>query len=301
MFALEDIYEIYNKHKEDDNARVEEFTIGSKKFNFNEQTALFGVVNLSTDSWFNHAICYTPEQAIRRSRVLTAQGADIIDIGAEASSQNTQRADELQQTSSLFPVVEALSQDGILTSIETYYPEVAKACLKAGASTINFTGTENSEEMYRVVADFDAAVILCYMQGKHARDLGDFDFTAGKDPIDFIYDYLGKEIERATKLGVKKIFVDPAIGLGYKNFYYKKKNAPTRLRYQIETLLSSFRLRKLGFPVFVQVPTPLEVFGEDVRSAQVFTAVFAALGKCDAIRTHEVSKVQAILESLALL
>ncbi|MEM9245331.1 MAG: dihydropteroate synthase, partial [Cyanobacteria bacterium P01_F01_bin.153] len=193
------------------------------------------------------------------------------------------------------------SQEGILTSIETYHPEVARACLKAGANAINFTGTEYSEEMYRVVADFDAAIIICYMQGKHARNLENFDFSMDKDPLDLIYDYFGKEIETATKLGANKIFIDPAVGLGYKNFYYKHKNVPTRLRYQIETLLGSFRLRKLGFPVFSAIPTPLEVFGEDVRSAQVFTAVFAVLGKSDTIRTHEVSKVKAILESLALL
>ena len=54
------------------------------------------------------------------------------------------------------PVIEALTQEGVLTSVETYYPEVARVCLKTGAKVVNFTGTENSEEMYRAVADFDA-------------------------------------------------------------------------------------------------------------------------------------------------
>ena len=72
----------------------------------------------------------------------------------------------------------------------------------------------------------------------------------------------GKEIEIATKLGVKKIFIDPAIGLGYTNFYYKYKYVSNRLGYQVRSILSSFRLRKLGFPVFHQIPTALEVFGE---------------------------------------
>ncbi len=300
MLTLEDIYEVYDKYKEDYNVQVEAFSIGNKKFDFNAKTAILGIVNLSVDSWFNHAICYTPEQAIRRGKVLTAQGADIIDIGAEASSPKTQRTDEFKQKNSLFPVIEALSQDGVLTSIETYYPDVAKSCLKAGANVINFTGSENSEEMYRVVADFDAAIIICYVQGKNAREVGEFDFTLAKDPINVVYDYFGKEIEKATKLGVNKIFLDPAIGLGYKNFYYQYQYVSTRLRYQIESLLNGFRLRKLGFPVFAQIPTPLEVFGEEVRSGQVFSAVFAALGKNDLIRTHEVPKVKAILDTLAL-
>lgn len=196
--------------------------------------------------------------------------------------------------------LKTFSQEGVLTSVETYYPEVARVCLKAGANVINFTGSEKSEEMYRVVADFDAAIIICYLQGKHARDVGEFDFKSAKDPINLLYNYFSKEIEIATKLGVKKIFIDPAIGLGYTNFYYQYEYMPNRMRYQIEALLNSFRLRKLGFPVFNQIPTALEVFGEDFRSAQVLTAVFAALGKSDMIRTHEVSKVKAVLDTMRL-
>ena len=302
MFTLEDIYDVYDKHKDDYNAQVEAFTIGNKTLNFNSQPAILGIINLSTDSWFNHAICYTPEQAIRRGKVLTAQGADIIDIGAEASSKNTQRADAFKQKSSLLPVIETLSQEGVLTSVETYYPDVARECLQAGANVINFTGIESSEEMYQVIADFDAAIIICYLQGKkNPRDLGKFDFTLAHDPIDLVYDYFAKEIEKATQLGVRKIFIDPAIGLGYTNFYYQYQNVSTRLGYQIRSLLNAFRLKTLGFPVFFSLPTPLEVFGEEVRSAQVFTAVFAALGKVDLIRTHEVAKVKAILETLSLL
>ncbi|MGB3191599.1 MAG: dihydropteroate synthase [Limnoraphis sp.] len=302
MLTLADIYEIYDKHKDDYDVQVEEFTIGNKKFNFNTQTALLGIINLSTDSWWNHSICYNAEQAIRRGKVLTAQGADIIDIGAEASSKNTQRADEFKQTSSLLPVIETLSQEKILTSIETYYPEVARVCLKNGANVINYTGIENSEEMYRVVADYDAAIIICYLQGnKDARDVGEFDFESAKDPMDVFYDFFAREIETATKLGVKKIFIDPAVGIGYSNFYYQYKNVSNRIGYQVRTLLNAFRLRKLGFPVFLSAPSALEIFGEEVRSSQVVAAVFAALGKVDIIRTHEVSKVKAVLETMSLI
>ena len=44
--------------------------------------------------------------------------------------------------------------------------------------------------MYRVLADFDAAIIICYVQGKHAREVGLFDFESAKDPIDLVYDYI---------------------------------------------------------------------------------------------------------------
>ncbi len=210
------------------------------------------------------------------------------------------RVDELKQTSQLLPILKTFSQEGVLTSVETYYPEVARECLKAGANVINFLGTEHSEEIYQAVADFDAAIIICYVEGKHARDVGEFDFTSGRDMINVLYDYFEKEIEIATKIGVRKIFVDPALTVGYTNLYYQD-NTSNRIRYQIETLLNAFRFRKLGFPVFNQIPTAIEIFGEEFRSAQVFTAVFAALGKNDMIRTHEVAKVKALLETMSCL
>lgn len=298
MLTLAEIYEIYDKYKDDYNTQIEEFSIGNKKFNFNSQTSILGIINLSQDSWYKQTISYTPEQAIRRGKVLTLQGADIIDIGTESTVKTAARVDELKQTSQLLPILKTFSQEGVLTSVETYYPEVARECLKAGANVINFLGTEHSEEIYQAVADFDAAIIICYVEGKHARDVGEFDFTSGRDMINVLYDYFEKEIEIATKIGVRKIFVDPALTVGYTNLYYQD-NTSNRIRYQIETLLNAFRFRKLGFPVFNQIPTAIEFFGEEFRSAQMLTGVFAALGKNDLVRTHEVAKVKALLETMS--
>ena len=300
MLTLAEIYEVYDKYKDDYNTQIEEFSIGNKKFNFNSQTSILGIINLSQDSWYKQTISYTPEQAIRRGKVLTLQGADIIDIGTESTVKTAARVDELKQTSQLLPILKTFSQEGVLTSVETYYPEVARECLKAGANVINFLGTEHSEEIYQAVADFDAAIIICYVEGKHARDVGEFDFTSGRDMINVLYDYFEKEIEIATKIGVRKIFVDPALTVGYTNLYYQD-NTSNRIRYQIETLLNAFRFRKLGFPVFNQIPTAIEFFGEEFRSAQMLTGVFAALGKNDLVRTHEVAKVKALLETMSCL
>ncbi len=299
MLSLQNLYKVYEQYGDDYHHQIPGFTIANKAFDFNARTAILGIINLSKDSWWNHAICYTPEQAISRGRMLTAQGADIIDIGTEATANTADRTAEAQQIEQLEPLLKTFSQENILTSVETYYPTVAQATLAMGANVINFTGTENSEEMYRVVAEHDAAIIICYVQGKHARDVGDFDFNNAQDPTMLVYDFFAKEIEIATQLGVNKIFIDPAIGLSYNNFYYKHEYLSRRMQYQVDTLLNAFRLRKLGFPVFNQIPTALEIFGEEVRSAQVFTAVFAALGKSDLLRTHEVAKVRAVLDAMA--
>jgi len=296
MLSLKDLYEIYDKHQDSFDATVEEFTIGNKHFNFNSRPAILGVINLSTDSWYKNSICYTPEQAIRRGKVLTVQGADLVDIGSESTGATAARVEDFQQKSQVLPVLKTLKQENVLTSIETYYPEVARVCLQAGANVINLTGGENSEEIYKAVSEFDAGIIICYLQGRNAREVGEYKFT--DDPVNFVYEYFAREIETATKLGVRKIFIDPGMGFAYQNFDHKHKSL--RIKYQIQTLLNSFRFRKLGFPVCNIVPTSLECFGEEFRSSQAFTAVLATLGKSDLMRCHEVAKVKGVLDTLSL-
>lgn len=294
MLNLEYLYELHEQYQDCLNAKVAEFTIGDREFHFNSQPAILGVVNLSSDSWYRESVCLSAEQAIRRGITLKAQGADFVDIGAESSLPNAERVEDVRQKSKILPVLEALNQEGVLTSIETYYPEVARECLRVGANIINLTGSQDNKEIYQAVAEFDAGVIICYVQGKNVREVGEFNF--GEDPTNLMYDYFAQEIEMATKLGVRKIFVDAGLGFYYKNL----QDSSVRIRYQMKTFLKTFRLRKLGFPVCHALPHAFECFGEEVRSAEPFFAVLAALGKTDLFRTHEVPKIKAVLDSLSL-
>ena len=62
--------------------------------------------------------------------------------------------------------------------------------------------------------------------------------------------------------------------------------------------LNTFRLRTLGFPICHALPHAFEYFGEEVRCAEPFFAVLAALGQTDLFRTHEVPRVKAVLDTL---
>jgi dihydropteroate synthase len=252
-----------------------------------------GVVNLSPDSWYRESVCLSAEAAIHRAQVLAAQGADVIDLGAESTLAQAQRADAGAQKSKLLPVIESLRRQDILVSVETYQPAVTRACLEAGASILNLTGTERTDEMYRMVAAHDAAVIICFVQGSNVREVGDFDFTA--DPVAMMHEYFAREIETAIRHGVRKIFIDPGLGFYYRNL----QDSAARVRHQMTTFLNTFRLRTLGFPTCHALPHAFDYFREEVRCAEPFFAVLAALGKTDLYRTHEVPRVKAVLDTLS--
>ncbi|MBI2946722.1 MAG: dihydropteroate synthase [Verrucomicrobia bacterium] len=292
MLSLEHLAELFSKHQDAARAHVKEFALGDRFLAFNSHPAIMGVINLSPDSWYRESVCLTEEAAIQRGNVLHTQGADIIDAGAESTLAHAARVDDSMQTSKLLPVIRALRSSGILVSAETYHPSVTRQCLEAGANILNLTGVQGSEEIFRMVAERDAAVIICCVQGSNVREVGDFNLAS--DPTAAAYEFFARQIETATKLGVEKIFLDPGLGFYYRNL----QDSALRVRYQMTTFLNTFRLRTLGFPVCHALPHAFEYFGEEVRSAEAFFAVLAALGKTDLFRTHEVPRIKAVLDTL---
>jgi dihydropteroate synthase len=292
VLKLEQLSELLEKNRAAASARVKEFSIGGKKFNFNAQPAIMGVVNLSADSWYRESVCLSAESAIQRGKILSAQGADIVDIGAESTLANAARANDELQKSKLIPVIKKLRAEKILVSIETYSPKVAHASLEAGANVLNLTGTTASKEVFKMVAAHDAAVIICFVQGKNIREVGDFDLSA--DPVEMMFDYFSRQIEIAQRNGVEKIFLDPGLGFYYRNL----QDSAVRVRHQMNIFLNTFRLRELGFPICNALPHAFEFFGDEVRCAEPFFAVLAALGKTDLFRTHEVPRIKAVLETM---
>ena len=292
MLNLELLAGLLEKNRAAASARVQEFSIGGKKFNFYSQPAVMGVVNLSPDSWYRESVCLTVAAAIQRGKVLAAQGADIVDVGAESTLAHAARVSGSAQNSRLLPVIKGLRTADILVSVETYSPAVAHACLEAGANILNLTGSAASGNIFKMAAAHDAAVIICYVAGRNVREVGDFDLSA--DPIPMMRDYFSRHIEIAQRGGLEKIFLDPGLGFYYRNL----QDSAVRVRHQMNVFLNTFRLRELGFPICHALPHAFEFFREEVRCAEPFFAVLAALGRTDLFRTHEVPRIKAVLDTM---
>jgi len=292
MLSLAQLAELLEQNRAAASARVANFSLGGRKFDFNSAPAIMGVVNLSADSWYRESVCLSVDAAVARGKILAAQGAHIIDVGAESTLAHAARIGHAAQKSKLVPVIKNLRAAKILVSAETYSPAVTRASLEAGANILNLTGTTASKEIFRMVAAHDAAVIICYVAGKNVREVGNFDLSA--DPIPMLREFFARQIELAQSCGVEKIFIDPGLGFYYKNL----QDSAVRVRHQMNIFLNTFRLRELGFPVCHALPHAFEFFGDEVRCAEPFFAVLATLGKTDLFRTHEVPRIKAVLDTL---
>lgn len=290
MISLAALAALATAHADELDRPVAPLRIGDRVIDVDARPAVMGVVNLSRSSTYRESVVTSPESAVRRGRVLAAQGADVVDLGAESSNGGAERVGPDEQLASLLPVVRALTEAGVATSVETYSAQVAREALRAGARLLNLTGSVDDGEVFDLAAEHGAAVVVCHVLGRTARDL---DREVGADPVPELLDALGRRVEDARSRGVGSIAVDPGLGFG---FLLSDQRA--RARHQSAMLLASFRLRALGVPVCQSLPHSFALFEEHFRVAEPVFAVLAHLGGTGLYRTHEVPQVLAVLDAM---
>ena len=268
--------------------------IGDAAFDVDACPLVMGTVNLSRDSTYRESIAISTESAVRKARIQAAQGAQVIDLGAESSTARAARVEAREQIARVVPVIETLAAEGICMSIETYEPEVARVGLEAGAKVLNLTGAQSQRDCFEIAATHGATVVLCYVAGENVREITDVDLD---NPFPILLDHLAGRVDLARSHGVERIVIDPGLG-----FYYGNLIDPmTRVRHQARVLLSTFRLRTLGLPVCHALPHAFDLFEDQFRQAEAFFAVLAHLGGTSVMRTHEVASVVPVLRAMTSL
>jgi dihydropteroate synthase len=292
MLSLSALADLADAHREALAMPVGPLHIGDRVFDVDSEPIIMGAVNLSRDSTYRESIATTTDSAVRKVRVMAAQGADVVDIGAESSTARAERVAVGSQIDALVPVIESVVPDGITVSVETYEPEVVEACLRAGATVLNMTGIEHEDRMLDLAAQHAATVIMCFTAGANVRAVANI--VIDDDPIPGLLDHFTARVARARARGVERLVIDPGMG-----FYYGNLTDPgTRARHQAHVLLNGFRMRTLGVPICNALPHAFDLFGDQFRTAEGFYAVLAMLGGTSVFRTHEVAHVRAVLQTM---
>jgi dihydropteroate synthase len=293
MISLDDLAALRDTYRGDLDAPVAPVQVGTLVIGGDAPT-LMGTVNLSRGSTYRESVAVSSVSAIRKARVQVAQGAHVVDVGAESSTARADRIDPADQISALVPVVESLADETVV-SVETYEPAVVRAGLAAGARILNMTGREHEDEMFTLAAEYDAAVVLCFVEHDNVRDVATVPLDA--DPLPRLLDHFAARLDRARAMGVDRLLLDPGMGFHYANL----TDPTTRVRHQTRVLAQSFRLRPLGVPICNALPHAFDLFEDEFRKAEGFFAVVASLGGTQLFRTHEVAHVRAVITAMGSL
>jgi dihydropteroate synthase len=171
---------------------------------------IMGVLNVTPDSFSDGGQFLQPRSAIEHARRLAAEGADIIDIGAESTRPyGGMRPVALEEERArLEPVLPAVAGIGIPVSIDTFKANVAAWALEAGAGIVNDVwGLQRDPDMARVIAERGAPVVIM-----HNRETADPNI----DIIAEVDEFFSRSLEIAWTAGIARdrIVLDPGIGFG---------------------------------------------------------------------------------------
>src|SRR5258708_1810625 len=252
--------------------------------------AVMGVLNITPDSFSDGGQFIAPERALAQATRMIAEGADIIDIGAESTrpygAQPISAEEELQRLQPILAAVVALGTPGSLDSMKS---EVVAWALGLGAVIANDVwGLQRDPDMGKKIARHGAAVIVM-----HNRDSAD----AGIDIMQDIAAFFARSLDIAARAGIPEthIVLDPGIGFG---------KTPEQ---SMMVLARLDQLRSFGLPLlvgasrkkFISTVTPSE---PDRRlGGSIAAHLLAARAGARIIRTHDVSEtVQALRVAAAI-
>ena len=245
------------------------------------RTAIMGILNVTPDSFSDGGRFSSTDAAVEEARCLIAEGAHILDIGGESTRPGAQPVPEGVELERVLPVLEALApQSQARLSIDTMKPNVADACLRAGASLINDVTGLRDPRMAQVAASHGAGVVIMHTRGtprtmaEHARY---------SDLIGDIKAELSPRIRSARDAGVREIIVDPGIGFA--------KTAAQSL----EILRRLREFEELGCPILIG-PSRKSFLGTlagmeaaDARLEGTLAAVvIGAMNGASLVRVHDV-------------
>ncbi|CAB0617411.1 dihydropteroate synthase [Corynebacterium diphtheriae] len=266
-----------------------------------ERTAVMGIVNVTEDSFSDGGRWLDIDAAIDHARDLVAAGADIIDVGGESTRPGATRVDPDVERSRVIPVIRALSEEGIATSIDTMRASVAAAAANAGVKLINdVSGGLADRAMYSVMADTQLPV--CLMHWKTVR-FGDAAGSAdhGGDVVADVHHTLDKLVTSALNAGVKEdnITIDPGLGFAktQEDNWALLRALPEFIAGPYPVLVGASRKR---FLIAVRAARGLQSGPVDADPATAAVTAIAAHMGAWCVRVHEVAVSRDAVDVAAL-
>jgi dihydropteroate synthase len=262
-----------------------------------DRTLVMGVLNITPDSFSDGGSAFDPARAVDRALQLEAEGADILDVGAESTRPGADPVGAEEEWRRLAPVLSALARQLRLPiSVDTYRADTAERALDQGAALINdISGLEYDARLGSVAAARGAALVLMHTRGR-SRDM--YVEAHYDDVVQEVTRELEQRIAHAEALGVTRdhIVIDPGLGFA--------KKAPHSM-----TALSRLdQFAGIGRPIlsgpsrksFLTSATgPLAPADRDWATAAAVTA--SVLAGAHFVRVHRVAEmVQAVRVADAL-
>lgn len=264
----------------------------------NKSLIIFGIVNITSDSFSDGGRYLAPDAAIAQARKLMAEGADVIDLGP-GIQQSRRRACFVRHRNRAYRAGagRAPKADGIPVSLDSYQPATQAYALSRGVAYLNDIRGFPDAAFYPQLAKSSAKLVVMHSVQDGQADRRE---APAGDIMDHIAAFFDARIAALTGAGIKRnrLVLDPGMGffLGAApetSLSVLARFDELRLRFDLPVLLSVSRKS------FLRALTGRGP--GDVGAATLAAELAAAAGGADFIRTHEPRPLRDGLAVLAAL
>ena len=259
-------------------------------------TGIWGILNITPDSFSDGGRYIDPEIAVAHAQLLRAQGATIIDVGGESTRPGSQRVTPKVEQERVLPVIAALTDAGIPTSVDTINAETATAAVQAGAQIVNdVSGGLADDGMLAAVAALDAEIAIGHWRGPSDDMYARAQYVrAAREVAAELHERVNAAV--AAGIAPARIIVDPGIGFaksGEQNWdVLRGTDEIAGLGYRV--LIGTSRKRFLAETLeSLEGGDPLTEERRDLATA--VTSVLAARAGAWAVRVHNVAATRDAL------
>ena len=265
------------------------YRIGSASIDFNKETVIMGILNVTPDSFSDGGRHNGTDDAVRRALQMREEGAKIIDVGGESTRPGHTVISVDEELSRIVPVIERLKdEEGMCLSVDTYKAEVARGALDAGAHIVNdIWGARREPDIAKLAAERDVPIIL--MHNREEANYREFWPDAKAD--------LEESIKVAIDAGVsnRNIWLDPGIGFAKstKENILMMQHLADLVAMGYPVLLATSRKRMIGNILDLPVNERMEGTGA--------TVCYGINKGCHMVRVHDVKEIARMTRMMDVL
>lgn len=253
---------------------------------------VMGILNVTPDSFSDGGRYLSLDAALHQVEHMLADGAHLIDIGAESTRPGAAPVGEQEELDRLLPVVEAVAaRFETVISVDTSSPAAIRESARRGAGLINDVRALRREGALAAAAASGLPVCLMHMRGEPGsmQLAPDYD-----DVVAGVAAFLQERAAACVAAGIaiEQILFDPGFGFG------------KTLTHNLQLLKHLDQLQQLGRPLLVglsrksMLGAVLDGAPVDQRlHAGVAAAVLAVERGARIVRTHD---VRATVDALTL-
>ncbi|HSW99877.1 MAG TPA: dihydropteroate synthase [Patescibacteria group bacterium] len=180
---------------------------------------LVGILNCTPDSFSDGGLYLNPKKALAHAEQLFANGANIVDVGAESTNPKSASITPDEEWARLRPILEGLLpafSDNI--SIDTHHPTTLERIvdLFGDCFIANDVTGMNDPQMRNTVARYKLRCIISHLPARFGTDIQAAHADATMDDEQEVLQELLSRREQLLALGLSRehIILDPGIGFG---------------------------------------------------------------------------------------